>query len=59
HGNVTVLAGASYFIPVLSSALSAQLLRAPLPPSFWVGAARVCAGSILCWRATAAGRKKD
>ena len=59
HGNVTVLAGASYFIPVLSSALSAALLRAPLPPSFWVGAALVCAGSILCWRATAAGRKKD
>ncbi|MBG7622421.1 aromatic amino acid DMT transporter YddG [Herbaspirillum sp. AP02] len=52
HGKVTVLAGASYFIPVLSSALSALLLRAPLPASFWVGAALVCAGSILCWRAT-------
>lgn len=52
HGNVTVLAGASYFIPVLSSALSALLLRAPLPSSFWVGAALVCAGSVLCWRAT-------
>ncbi len=52
HGKVTVLAGASYFIPVLSSALSALLLQAPLPASFWVGAALVCAGSILCWRAT-------
>lgn len=52
HGRVTVLAGASYFIPVLSSALSALLLQAPLPASFWVGAALVCGGSILCWRAT-------
>ncbi len=54
HGNVTVLAGASYFIPVFSSALSAVLLQAPLPGSFWVGAALVCAGSILCWLATRA-----
>ena len=52
HGNVTVLAGASYFIPVLSAALSTLLLRAPLPPSFWQGAAMVCAGAILCWLAT-------
>ncbi|MBP0600386.1 aromatic amino acid DMT transporter YddG [Herbaspirillum sp. LeCh32-8] len=54
HGNVTVLAGASYFIPVFSSALSAVLLHAPLPKSFWVGACLVCAGSILCWLATRA-----
>jgi len=54
HGNVTVLAGASYFIPVFSSALSASLLHAPLPRSFWGGAALVCAGSILCWLATRA-----
>lgn len=54
HGNVTVLAGASYFIPVFSSALSAVLLSAPLPKSFWVGSSLVCAGSILCWLATRA-----
>ncbi len=54
HGNVTVLAGASYFIPVFSSALSAVLLHAPLPRSFWVGASLVCVGSILCWLATRA-----
>jgi drug/metabolite transporter (DMT)-like permease len=53
HGNVTVLAGSSYFIPVFSSALSAVLLHAPLPKSFWIGASLVCAGSILCWRANA------
>ncbi|WP_316154979.1 aromatic amino acid DMT transporter YddG [Cupriavidus sp. BIC8F] len=52
HGNVTVLAGASYFIPVLSAALAAALLNAPLSFSFWKGAAMVVAGSILCWLAT-------
>lgn len=52
HGNVTVLAGTSYFIPVFSSALSALMLHAPLSKSFWVGASMVCAGSVLCWLAT-------
>jgi drug/metabolite transporter (DMT)-like permease len=52
HGNVTVLAGASYFIPVFSSALAAKLLKSPLPFAFWQGAMMVCAGSILCWMAT-------
>ena len=56
HGNVTVLAGASYFIPVFSSALSASLLHAPLPKSFWIGSSLVCVGSILCWLATNAKR---
>jgi drug/metabolite transporter (DMT)-like permease len=54
HGNVTVLAGASYFIPVLSAALSTLLLRAPLSLAFWQGAAMVCGGAILCWVATRA-----
>ena len=52
HGNVTILAGASYFIPVLSSALSVWLLGAMLSWAFWQGAAMVCAGAILCWLAT-------
>lgn len=52
HGNVTVLAGASYFIPVLSAALAAMVLSTPLSLSFWQGAAMVCVGSILCWLAT-------
>ncbi|MGF6572805.1 Permease of the drug/metabolite transporter (DMT) superfamily [Paraburkholderia fungorum] len=52
HGNVTVLAGASYLIPVLSSVLAAKLLNAPLPFAFWKGAIMVCTGSILCWIAT-------
>lgn len=34
HGNVTVLAGASYFIPVFSAALAAALLHTPLSFTF-------------------------
>jgi len=52
HGNVTVLAGASYFIPVFSAALAAIVLQTPLSMSFWQGAAMVCIGSVLCWFAT-------
>lgn len=52
HGNVTVLAAASYFTPVLSSALAAMMLNAPLSFSFWQGAVMVCGGSLLCWWST-------
>ena len=52
HGNVSLLAAASYFTPVLSSALAAFLLSAALSWSFWQGAAMVCGGSLLCWYAT-------
>lgn len=52
HGNVTLLAGASYFTPVLSAALSSLLLQTPLSWPFWQGSAMVCGGAILCWLAT-------
>lgn len=52
NGNVSLLAAASYFTPVLSSALAAVLLSAALSWSFWQGAGMVCAGSLLCWSAT-------
>jgi len=52
HGNVTILATASYFTPVLSSALAALLLNASLSWAFWLGACMVCAGSLLSWYAT-------
>ncbi|RKP59367.1 aromatic amino acid DMT transporter YddG [Pararobbsia silviterrae] len=55
RGNVTVLAGASYFTPVLSSALSAALLHVPLSGAFWKGALMICAGSSLCWLSTQIG----
>ncbi|OZI66642.1 aromatic amino acid DMT transporter YddG [Bordetella genomosp. 11] len=52
HGNIAVLAVASYFIPIFSSALAAVLLSAPLAAGYWNGAAMVCAGSLMCWWAT-------
>lgn len=51
HGNVTLLTGASYFIPILSASLSALLLNTPLSLSFWQGTALVTLGAILCWLA--------
>jgi drug/metabolite transporter (DMT)-like permease len=52
RGNVTLLAGASYFIPVFSAGIAAAVLGSPLSLSFWQGAFMVCAGSLLCWFAT-------
>lgn len=52
QGNVTILTGASYFIPVFSSALSSVILSTSLGFSFWQGALCVCVGSILCWLST-------
>lgn len=59
RGHVTVLAGASYIIPVFSAAISAMLLHAPLSFAFWQGAAMVCGGSILCWTATRSRRQQS
>ncbi|MFW0973928.1 aromatic amino acid DMT transporter YddG [Leclercia pneumoniae] len=52
HGNVSLLATVSYFTPLLSAALAAALLSAPLSFTFWQGALLVCAGLLLCWYAT-------
>lgn len=52
RGNVTILAGASYFTPVFSALLASAILQTPLALSFWQGATMVCAGSIVCWLAT-------
>lgn len=51
HGNVTILAAASYFIPVFSAAIASVTLNTALSFSFWQGAALVCLGSILCYLA--------
>lgn len=59
HGNVTVLAGASYFTPVFSAALAAALLSVPLTPAFWLGTAMVCGGAVLCWLATRSGHRGE
>ncbi|NIF23646.1 aromatic amino acid DMT transporter YddG [Candidatus Pantoea multigeneris] len=52
HGNVTVLASASYFIPVISSVIAATILQSGLSIQFWQGAALVCIGSLVCWWST-------
>lgn len=52
YGNVTILAGASYFIPIISASLSAILLNLSLTFSFWQGTGLVCLGALLCWFAT-------
>lgn len=52
HGNVTLLATASYFIPVLSAMLAAWMLNASLSVNFWQGAGMVSLGSLLCWWST-------
>ena len=52
HGNVTVLAAASYFIPIISSILAAFILSSQLTMSFWQGTAMVSLGSLVCWWST-------
>lgn len=52
HGNVTVLAAASYFIPIISSVLAAFILSSHLTMSFWQGTAMVSLGSLICWWST-------
>lgn len=52
RGNMTLLATASYFAPVLSSAFAAVWLGAALTAQFWQGALLVTAGSLICWMAT-------
>lgn len=52
HGNVTFLAAASYFIPIISSILAAVILDSTLTISFWQGTAMVSLGSLVCWWST-------
>lgn len=52
HGNVTILAAASYFIPIISSILAAFILRSHLTAAFWQGTAMVSLGSLMCWWST-------
>ena len=52
RGNVTLLAGLSYFTPVPSSVFASIYLSTQLNQSFWMGALMVSFGSILVWIAT-------
>lgn len=57
-GNITVLAAASYFTPVLSCVFTTFWIGAELNSSFWMGVVLVVVGSLLCWDATGRGMKK-
>ena len=48
HGNLTLLATASYFTPLLSVLLSSILLQMMPGDNFWIGAFLVTAGSLVC-----------
>jgi len=52
RGNMTLMASASYFTPVLSALFAMLWLDARLTAAFWQGVAMVTAGSLLCWWAT-------
>ncbi|WMD22130.1 aromatic amino acid DMT transporter YddG [Achromobacter seleniivolatilans] len=52
HGNISMLATASYFTPVLSTVFASWLLSTPLEWSFWQGVIMVTAGSLLGYLAT-------
>ena len=52
NGNLTLLATASYFTPVLSTFFAAIWLSTRLTMTFWQGVAMVTAGSLICWAAT-------
>lgn len=52
RGNLTLLATASYFAPVVSAAFATVWLGAALTQQFWQGAVLVTVGSLLCWYAT-------
>lgn len=52
RGNMTLLATASYFTPVLSTLFAVLILGQSLSWGFWQGVFMVTLGSILCWLAT-------
>ncbi|RPD91835.1 drug/metabolite DMT transporter permease [Candidatus Pantoea deserta] len=58
HGNVNLLAAASYFIPIISSVLAAFILSSHLTIAFWQGTAMVSLGSLLCWWSTRSPESK-
>lgn len=51
-GNLTLLAVASYFTPVLSVLLASVWLSTAPSSSFWQGVAMVTIGSVICWWST-------
>ncbi|WP_077925515.1 aromatic amino acid DMT transporter YddG, partial [Wohlfahrtiimonas larvae] len=56
HGNVMILATASYFIPIFSAFFAAIVLGATLSWGFWQGVIMICIGSLCCFVATRSGK---
>jgi drug/metabolite transporter (DMT)-like permease len=52
HGNITLLATASYFTPILSALLASLWLGVRPGTSFFYGVLMVTTGSLICWWAT-------
>jgi drug/metabolite transporter (DMT)-like permease len=52
HGDMRILATASYTTPVLSSAVAALMLGTALALPFWLGVALVVVGSLRSWYAS-------
>jgi drug/metabolite transporter (DMT)-like permease len=52
RGNMTLLATASYFTPVLSALIASLWLGLHPGWAFWQGVIMVVGGSLLCWLAT-------
>jgi drug/metabolite transporter (DMT)-like permease len=52
HGNMTLLAAASYFTPIFSVLLASLWLQTQPSLSFWQGVVMVTLGSLICWRST-------
>lgn len=52
RGNITLLAIASYFTPVLSCLFATLWIGASLDGSLWTGVGVLVLGSLLCWSAT-------
>lgn len=58
RGNMTLLATASYFTPVLSTLLAALWLHTVPDVAFWQGVAMITLGSLVCWKATRETQKQ-
>ncbi|CAK9885236.1 MAG: Aromatic amino acid exporter YddG [Candidatus Erwinia impunctatus] len=50
YGSLPLLTSVSYFTPVLSALLAAQLLGLNPSLMFWIGVVILSMGSLLCWR---------
>lgn len=52
YGNMQILILATYFMPILSTAMSMLILGVYPQLSFWFGTALVSLGAIICWKST-------